>query len=406
MNQQTIDFRKKLAQQFIDALEEQELDWKKEWEGTSNIPKNATTNKAYSGINRFNLMLIGMARNTKDPRWATFKQIQDNGWKLKKGSKGAQIEYWMPYDVVDKKALSWQDFRNQNLSFSDKRYMLTAKYFHVFNAEDIDNIPELTQNINPTVEQDVLIDKLQKNMDIKIYNDGGDRAFYRPSEDAIHLPAKESFHSTYDYNSTALHELAHSTGASHRLNRDMKTSYAREELVAEITSAFSSVNLQASQSQEHINNHKAYVQSWIQMIKDKPETLMSAISDAQKAAEYMDFKAELINEKQYMNSKDVSETVEVKNTEVAQVISPEGFFAKHPSDFNLSEQLQLHVDTDILLHGSVSTMVMNSISENGFHLVNNKVCPISFSQMEEMIETYHQIEREEAEEASSFIYGL
>ena len=117
--------------------------------------------------------------------------------------------------------------------------------------------------------------------------------YYIPAKDEIHLPEKDSFFNSYAYNATALHELAHATGHEKRLNREMKghfgtPEYAYEELVAEMTSCFLSADLQVEQTQEHIDNHKAYVQSWIQMIEDKPENLVKAIAQAEKASQYMD----------------------------------------------------------------------------------------------------------------------
>ena len=107
------------------------------------------------------------------------------------------------------------------------------------------------------------------------------------------------FDSPYAYDSTALHELAHATGAAHRLNRNIKNvfgteDYAYEELIAEISSCFMSANLQLEQSNEHIENHKAYVQSWIETIREKPESLVKAVQQAEKVDSYMEYKAELL----------------------------------------------------------------------------------------------------------------
>ena len=120
----------------------------------------------------------------------------------------------------------------------------------------------------------------------------------------IHLPKPENFTGTYAYNATALHELSHSTGHPSRLNRPQggffgSEEYAYEELVAEMCSCFMGVNLTDEATPEHIENHKAYVQSWIREIRDKPESLIRAIKDAQAAASYMDMKAGLISEKEY-----------------------------------------------------------------------------------------------------------
>ena len=312
----TAEYRENLAKMFINCLQEKELDWKKEWKtNNSQIPRNAVTGKRYRGINYFALGMTAMEKGYDDPRWATFKQIQNNGWKLQKGSKATIIEYWFPYDYENKKALTWEEARNRiKEKGTSEKIGLTARYYSVFNAKQIDGIPALPQiekNIN--ISQDELIDKLSGNMGVEILYDGGDRAFYRPSEDKIHLPQKEYFASTYAYNATVLHELAHATGAPDRLNRKQGNyfgtpEYAYEELVAEISSCFMASELSIDQENVNLDNHKAYVQSWISCIQEKPENLIKAIKDATECADYMSYKAELIPEEEYLKTRDSART--------------------------------------------------------------------------------------------------
>lgn len=95
------------------------------------------------------------------------------------------------------------------------------------------------------------------------------------------------------FNATALHELSHSTGHQTRLCREMSgffgsDRYAYEELVAEMSSCFMGAELQIEADESQIDNHKAYVQNWVQGIREKPDVLVHAIKDAQDAASYMD----------------------------------------------------------------------------------------------------------------------
>lgn len=319
----TAEYREQLAKTFINCLQEKKLSWKKDWKAcNSQTPYNAVTGKRYKGVNHLALGLTAMAKQYQDPRWATFKQIQENGWKLKKGSKASVIEYWFPFDYEAKKALTWEEARLMTKEDGTK-IGLVARYYHVFNAQEIDGIqplPEVPKNEN--VSQDELIEKVSRNMEVPILFDGGDKAFYRPSEDKIHLPEKEYFQSTYAFNATALHELAHATGAPHRLNRNMgnafgTSAYAYEELVAEMSSCFMATELSVEQEMAHIDNHKAYVQGWIQAIKDKPETLIKAVKDATECADYMAYKAELLSEQEYFKGREkgVDIKVEEKNTD-------------------------------------------------------------------------------------------
>ena len=149
-----------------------------------------------------------------------------------------------------------------------------------------------------------LVDTISDSMQVPIVYHETDRAFYRPSEDRIYLPNREQFFSTYDYASTALHELAHATGAAHRLNRKLtgstsQESYAQEELVAEITSCFLSSELPVKQTEEHIRNHQAYVQSWIRQIREKPESLIRAIQSAEQASNYLEYHGKRITWEEY-----------------------------------------------------------------------------------------------------------
>lgn len=116
---------------------------------------------------------------------------------------------------------------------------------------------------------------------------GGSRAFYRPSEDCIYMPRVESFRSMEDYYSTILHELSHWTGHESRLQRDFKRfneeSYAMEELVAEMSSAF----LCASLGVEGKLQHENYIASWIKVLKEHKRAIFTAAARAADASDYI-----------------------------------------------------------------------------------------------------------------------
>lgn len=320
------EFRARLAQDFANVLEERGLDWKKEW-GAGGLPLNGITKAVYRGCNAFNLSLMAMVNGYEDPRWVTMVQIMDQKgtyhpkekWHLKAGTEATYVEYWFPFDVKKKKALTWEEYAEElKNGRSELDFVPSARYTAVFNASQVEGMPELSAPEMQDVSPDELLAKLSQNMGVSIFNDGGDRAFYSPSEDRIHLPLPEIFYSEYAYNSTALHELAHATGHSSRLNRSLvglfgTPEYAYEELVAEITSAFMGVDLSKGAESEHLKNHKAYVQSWISAIRNKPEMLTKAIKEAQTAASYLDWKAELITEAEY--KKTVGTMIAVKTRE-------------------------------------------------------------------------------------------
>lgn len=295
--------QQQLAEQFLHILEEEKLDWKKEWSGLSGRPYNPVSKTVYHGSNYFSLLLTSMAKGYQDPRWCTFAQIKEQGWTLKAGKgQSAKIEFWYPYDREQKKAISWQEFREAGGQIND-RYQLFSRAYSVYNGDMIVGIPklEVTQNEIQPVE---LVDTISGSMGVSISYHKSDQAFYRPVEDRIYLPYRQQFHSEYAYASTALHELSHATGSEHRLNRKQggefgTEPYAYEELVAEISSCFLSSELPMGQTEEHLQNHKAYVQSWIQGIKEQPDALFRAVKDAEQAAVYLEYHGGLITLEEY-----------------------------------------------------------------------------------------------------------
>lgn len=289
---QTKEFRKSVADMFVKGLSEEGLNWKQGWATTGEL-RNAVSNRHYRGLNEFYLKLVSMVHGYKDPRWMTFNQIRDEGYHLEKGSKGAKVEYWFPFDTIKKKGVSFEEKERLIKEGERKKedFSLVAKYYTVFNGDNISGLPEIELPKNE-IEPSVVLEQISRGMNVEIYIDGEDRAFYRPSTDDIHLPLPEVFSSDNEYNAVAFHELGHATGHESRLNRDQSgvfgtSAYAKEELVAEITSAFMAETTGINLEDMNMENHKAYVNGWITSIEDDPEYLMKAISQANDAADYM-----------------------------------------------------------------------------------------------------------------------
>lgn len=123
---------------------------------------------------------------------------------------------------------------------------------------------------------------------------GGDRACYVPKLDTIKMPDKAVFHSAEDYHSTLLHEASHATGAKKRLDRlgifgnlTSMEAYAREELRAELASAMLGAELGIRQGEYHVENHAAYVASWLQALRNDQNEIFKAASAAQKIADWL-----------------------------------------------------------------------------------------------------------------------
>lgn len=293
--------REELAQTFLAALNQGQLPWRKCW--SQALPVNAVTGKTYHGINTLVLSWYADRRGYTDTRWCTYNQAQDKGWQVRKGSKGVKVEYWACYDTKEKKLLSWDDVRQKLKADPDyeKYLQLCCRTYTVFNGEQIDGIPEPEQR--PSTDIGTLRDRrdtLIRNMSIG-YTEQGIRAYYSPGMDAVTLPPEATFDDTYSYMATFLHECGHATGHPSRLNRDMtgsfgSESYAREELRAEIASAFTAqslgLQLSDSQLQYQTEQHTAYIQAWAGILKDAPEELFRAIKDAEAISDYLIEKGE------------------------------------------------------------------------------------------------------------------
>lgn len=290
--------REEIANQFIAALKEDKIPWRKDWSAVPPMPVNAITDNRYRGLNAFWLYMTAEDRGYKDPRWCTYMQASDKGWQVKKGEKGTKIEFWSLYDTETKKKLTPEQDKELECTLTPEEYKERVKpisnVYTVFNAAQIEGIPELVIE-HHNLDEDMLMekrDKLIAAMNLQ-FKSGEEAAFYRPSEDCIHMPDIDRFRNEYSYMATFLHEASHATGHMSRLNRDLtgafgSPEYAKEELRAEISSAFTSQALGLSQSDmEHMENHKAYIQNWIAALEQNPNELFAAIKEAGKISDYL-----------------------------------------------------------------------------------------------------------------------
>lgn len=183
------EFRKELAEAFANILEEKGLDWKKEWNGGGNMaPYNGVTKAHYRGINNFWLRLLAMERGYNDPRWVTMVQIMDKDnkyhpgqkWHLKAGSKATYVEYWYPWDIKGKAALTWQQYREAlNNGRTPEEFTLRSRYTAVFNGSLVEGMLELEKPPERDIPVDRIIENLAGNMGVRIRFNGGDRATIR-----------------------------------------------------------------------------------------------------------------------------------------------------------------------------------------------------------------------------------
>ena len=288
--------RQELSEMFLAALKEDKLPWEAVW----NVPKplNPVSGVTYRGVNNLMLSYIAKERGYTDPRWCTFHQAQNNGWRIQKGAKSARVEYWAYVDPEAHRILDWKEVHRIRQEDPERyrKLELRCRISNVFNAEQIDGIPEYQRqeetNIDSIREQR---DTLLWNMNLD-YQEVGDQAYYSPVQDRVTLPPEAPFDSPYGYLCTFLHECGHATGHPSRLNRDLSggfgsESYAREEPRAEIASVFASqeLGLQMPEAEvtKHLDLHKAYIQGWISVLEHDPNELFAAIRDAGTISDYL-----------------------------------------------------------------------------------------------------------------------
>ena len=305
--------RKFLFDEVMKNLNEGAGIWRAGW-SMPKVPESAITKKQYHGINNVTLSLVSMSRGYGDYRWVTFNQMQEKGWTFKTDEEGnslgkgagVSIEYFDLIDKqtgkrLDKSVLDGMTIEEKNDYFAQNVKPI-RKFYRVFNGDIINGIPALEKTeINPMEKVDrveQLLDYWNENEAKIVY--GGSQAYYRPKTDEIHLPNREKFFSMQEFYSTALHELGHSTGHESRLNRNIENlfgtpDYALEELRAEIASMFIEQDLEIQVDAEHKRNNSAYIAAWKQEIKDNPNALFTAITDADKIAKYVSLKVQQKN---------------------------------------------------------------------------------------------------------------
>lgn len=288
--------REEMINSFIDCLKKDTIPWHRGW--SSERPFNAVTNTEYHGANALWLTYNQQAQLYKDPRWCTFKQAQSKGWKIKQGSKGTKIEFWSLYDTEEKRKLTRTEAKQLTDELTAEEFTNRVKpvsnTYTVFNGEQIEGIPlyEIRKNVLHLDEFLSGRNKLIENMKVG-FKEGGNEAFYSMAEDMIVLPKINQFDNEFEYITTFFHEAGHATGHVSRFNREMPSArgtdiYAREELRAEIASAFAAQTFGIDYTQnKYMENHEAYIQDYINVLENKPNELFAAIKDAEKISDYL-----------------------------------------------------------------------------------------------------------------------
>lgn len=280
----------------IAQLEAGIFPWVQPWSSAGavpGLPRNAVTGRAYSGVNVLILWGAVIERSFPSQDWLTFKQALAAGGCVRKGETGETIFYAARFTPDSSKANGAAGSgatEGPSGSGEPQQGIPFLKRFTVFNIAQCEGLPQrLAADPAPLPERQLVADAesliAASGADFRI---GGARAFYSPDADFVQVPPQPAFTAQIDYYRTALHELGHWTGHPSRLARTYgkrfgDSAYAREELCAELASAFLCAALGIVPTVRHAD----YLGNWLSVLREDSRAIFKAASHATKAADYL-----------------------------------------------------------------------------------------------------------------------
>ncbi|WP_380879419.1 antirepressor [Sphingomonas sp. DBB INV C78] len=275
-----------VTRRIIAQLEDGRIPWVQSWGNAAasvSLPRNALSGRAYSGINILLLWGAVIERGYSGQGWLTFRQALMAGGHVRKGEEGVTVVYADRFTPEAERERASRDG-------DDARGIAFLKRFTVFNVAQCEDLPEgLSEDAPPLPDREIVpvAEALiaATGADFRI---GGDKAFYAPGPDFVSVPPQPAFTDQINYYRTALHELGHWTGHGTRLARDLSNpfgsdGYAREELIAELCSAFLCASLGITPTVRHAD----YVGAWLDVLKGDARAIFRAASAASKAADHL-----------------------------------------------------------------------------------------------------------------------
>lgn len=268
-----------VIEKLITIIESGTAPWRAGW---LREQMNGLTLKPYNGFNVLNLSFVQYSKGYESPIWLTWRQIQELGGSVKKGSKTSEVFFCK---LIEKEEDKKDETVEENEETTETRNYFIWRFYKVFNLDCVENIDKSKWlNFEPEKNEPELI---LKKWICPIRHEGL-KAYYSPKEDEIVVPQKSIFNTIDDYYRTVFHEIVHSTGHSSRLNRPlsmMEEQYSYEELVAELGSAFLCVETKVEPDYE---NSASYLKGWSEFFKNnRKQTILQACSQAQKAVSYI-----------------------------------------------------------------------------------------------------------------------
>jgi len=264
--------------------------WRKPWRAICSGALRAS-GEEYQGINQFLLSLRGSRAGYSSRLWITFNQARKWGGAVRKGEKSSPVVFW--------KFLQTKE-RDEKTGEVKQKTIPLLRYYRVFNVEQCDNVETpaalakkieagLVRPADPNAEAEKVCSEYLAKDGPRLTWTPTDRACYSPVRDHVTMPVREQFETSNGLYGTLFHELGHSTGHSSRLDRGLdkvlapfgSEDYSREELVAELTSAFVLAKLGTD---PEVPLRASYFQSWQKVFEDDKRAMVWAASRAEKAS--------------------------------------------------------------------------------------------------------------------------
>lgn len=310
----------RFAEMLIKRMEEMQKDWHKGWIGGGSmfgLPQNIS-GRTYEGSNAFLLFLHTAGNGYKAPVYMTYGQLHKEGAHVLKGEKAVPVFKW-GFSIKDKDGKKVTEEEFHNMTDDEKKECNRRPFLKIYPEFNIDQtnmsevnkekydavVSQFRKTDVPTITDGMYVNKaIDRMMEkqewvCKIQYDKEEKgAYYNPAKDIVVLPTKaqfrihpddpeECFKDGQEYYGTALHEMAHSTGHPSRLDRLKPAAfgspeYAKEELVAELTSAM--VGNTLGFDRRISDNNVAYLQNWTSALRKEPKFIVSVMADVNKAS--------------------------------------------------------------------------------------------------------------------------
>lgn len=293
-----MDIRQQITDDIIKAMESGVPPWRQGW-SSGQLAFNASSGKVYQGVNQLILLIhmqaLGQTHGGGDPRYLTYRQAQHMGLQVRRGEHGVRIVKLV--EVERKRAKQAAGAEGEVVAEEGGKALLLKSYT-VFSASQIDGIAPLPArecDVQPAEAVEAIVWGLQ-DTGLKL-NFGHYQPAYDLRRDEIRIPNVEQFHSLDDFHGVLLHEAAHSSSHPKRLSRQHilggfgSAEYAREELRAELASAFMQGLVGLPPSPTMIASHASYLSSWLEVLRNDKSEIFRAAADAQRICDYLSERA-------------------------------------------------------------------------------------------------------------------